>query len=415
MPMSMKDFVSDLYRGLVGIVEDQQKIKIINDQDDLIYLSSELSLADAVLLLRKHQYNNIPLLDETAKEFEQYLTRVSEGSLNTGKTHQLNYDIHLNRFTRLVADKLSTELKKNKLALLIPSLKRTDFPEDKPLNHYVMSDDNTTMIDVMACLKELESHRLEDRKLYHTHPIGNVKQELSASELDRVINFNSEVNKYYHALLNKEVVEKRLSKFYNEANATMGKKPVNAKYGIAGYQKLKAEVYDDIEDRDALINKLSKLHTFSWLRFLNNMNITKLKSLNIGNHKSFYDAVVDTNNYTYTYKKQDRAVLLLFTFLYIKELEARPEEFTGLFRGWTGYSKKDKLNAALLLRNFLISNRKLSEFEDYLKENECQALYGPLTSSTLGSVTNQILICSKINYDDANQAIKSEQRVMMKR
>jgi hypothetical protein len=85
----------------------------------------------------------------------------------------------------------------NRLELLMPAIKiRNQSPK---LHDFVMSDDNTRLIEVLLCLK-LAS---EDGVLKHTCLFNNTTNVLSTSEKQRVTFHSKEANEYWNAIQNK--------------------------------------------------------------------------------------------------------------------------------------------------------------------------------------------------------------------
>lgn len=404
-------YLKDIVTEMLGAIRElsNKPRQVIKDENSLLYLESQLTFDELKKLFAKFTKSNHEINAQNVKPFCEFLTNRWERIKNTNAIYSHNYNSNVSIVCLKLAEVLSGITKDPVYKLLMPTLHVSeDFGYE--LNRYVMSDDNSTMIDVLQCLEKahIEFEKNKEVKLLHTHPINDGECLLSESEKERLLDYSYKASRYYDDMITKKL--SHLEKDKNNLKKSMGKN-VSSSYGESGWQLLAANLFDHIQNREQLITTLMKYPRAAWEKVLTHIEPEKLTRI-VLEGRALVTVLQDKQSYNGN-EAHDRIMLFLIIDNYRKGLKARSLEYTGYLRSLTGYSKEQKLDASLILYNFLRSDDKdikLANLNDYLKKEEYKPHLGPLTASwdTLGKITKQITLVRDPNYLSGLQQQKQE-------
>jgi hypothetical protein len=169
--------------------------------------------------------------------------------------------------------------------------------------------------------------------------------------------------------------------------------------GEDGWNRLRAVLRGDVRSREQLVTAIQKYPVEAREKYLQLYTLDELTRL-ILQGDEYINAVKNSSAYNGN-EAHDSSVLFLFTIYYRRQLESRQYESAGLFGWrWTGYLRKDKLDASYVPYSFLLEGGQLADFEGYMKKVNFAELRGALTQkdSALGTLTNQFLQVTTPDY-----------------
>ncbi len=277
--------------------------------------------------------------------------------------------------------------------LLMPTLK-VQMPADRAINYgWIMSDDQSTVIDVLHCLAQKQQSLLKHKHspLQHTHPVEGGEMLLSEAEMERVRQYTPKVTRYYDALMKGNVKQIEKESVNARKEISLGTQAVNSSYQKSGWHLLNKNLLAPIHDREQLVGTLALLSPFVWKKFLDCFEPESLTAL-VLEGKDLASMVQDNHVYNGT-EMHDRIVLFLFLDNYRRSLLARKSQYSRTFGWLTGYSQKDKDDASRIPYDYLIrSDTYLATYSDHLKDPKYKLLLPALeqSGSQLGVITKQM-------------------------
>jgi hypothetical protein len=401
MSSCLKDVVLQILEAVEKI--STKSDKAIKDYNNLLYSEAQLTKGELKKILRKYAESNLEATSENLSPFVTFLSQRWDRIKNTDAIYAHNYQSHTNQICISVAEILAQFTSKPVIQLLMPTLKSN---YDDRLDSMIMSDNNATCIDVLRCVKTSTGNNV----LKHTHPVEGMGSLLSEAEKNRVANYLPIIKTYqdlkqnfYQNPLSRQAetrfkkIENKLTKEVGSRILSTNKKPL-ATYGKTGWNLLEKNMYADMMNREQLVDTLLKLKPSDWEKFLTHFNSEDLRKI-VLEDKTLLHVALDTHSYQ-GQDEHDRAVAFLLIDNYRNALVKRNEDYTGWFGSWTGYSKEQKMDAVIVVYDYLRrdADAPLANLRSYLKEEGCRLRLGPLMSNTLGKLVNQILLLGDLDY-----------------
>lgn len=388
-----------------------------NKEKKLIHLESQLTLIELknLLNLSPHDPLNPPLhpVPFFKSLIERYLIRRWEERLkNTRAAYPYNPSCPANLACEELAIKLLRYYPEyfHPFKMLIPTLVQKPTP-CLALHHYILSDDNTGLINV----REYLIHFINMQQYWIT--INGICRSLSISEIQRIQHHSSEIETICHLInLNEHGEANQLPTFSEEErNALINR--INYIFNDRNEINLFLPGYDENTDAllyqrlfgekitlNTLIDTLSKQDPLLWKFYLNILNDEDLIAI-LFNHdhakqemlkhgqgqliliKTIPSLLQNPLLYQSNHDEQNRAVLFILTELYLRLRNMVPD-YTGFFGMITGYAKSKKIDSANWLSEHLVSCTLPQLAALFISD---QTATGALTHGTLGCFVNQIL------------------------
>lgn len=272
-----------------------------------------------------------------------------------------------NKAAIVLAKELSQHLHIPFYQLMIPTLHPSVFEtNDNNLNmsnmvpqQFVMSDDNDRPIDILHCL---ENAKKSSGELIHNFPIQGKKNELTETEKSRIKYHSCVTHNYYLLKDEKQITRKRNKLFYALKDDHY---KLLASYGKPGYERLKSRISINEQNREYLVEFITKrlIHA-DWKRLLNFMSMKNLFEVLTHLNTLTHDKVVEI------VKAQNRDEI-------IKQLAAKIPDVEPYLHfipqdTLTNIWKLDNINKPLLLSFLNIYNKsQLVELVERLMRANC--------------------------------------------
>lgn len=381
------------------------------ETDILIRVESQIAFANLKDCLQSYISAEKDAADIT---FEAIFTLVSERSKGIDKTdacHVHHPDTRANRAWLIVGEEFAVILNNPVYDFLMPPLKSIQYRTTKgnlsslKFHEFILGDDGTP-IEVGACLDKA----LKDKTTILFHTCGNDgKSKLSDMESDRVRSHSHEAVNYYNAISSyvKANVSVRLDAAQKKFHETMqsGACQITATYKDAGKKRLAKYLLSNVHSPLELTNLMSmNLLMNEWKVFLgciSNEDLFRIMlEIGVAEHEKAedkLDVLLKEKKIGYARDEMNiRALLFCLNKVYGRARAAGPEfasTLTLLFGASTAsifkaYPKTKKMIASEILADFFISEKKLNELCDFLKEKSLEEYEDVMITGTLGLITD---------------------------
>lgn len=410
--MRMKNFVQQIASELEKILEKEETL--VNDHEGCVSLESSKFIFKLKKLLAAYAESNNETVQNNLTLFINLL-KGRERFVGTDVLYAHNIYSHANRISVRIAELLGEATNRHPFEFLFSKLAPAQFNFEDKINSMVLSDDNTQLINVLTCLEQAQARvdKGETLDLAYTHA-GSKSVPMTNAEKWRVINFNSQAQRYYTEIQKGTAESKR--KAHNDLRKNIGYRNNTVTYGEEGIKLLKSLLYLPEEDltREKLIKKLLLYPHHMREKYLKNVPLAVLKKILCGS-SNIKDAVKNKSFYTGV-ENHDSALMFAFVILYRKELHARGSEYSGYGGSWTGFSKLQKDKASLIPKNFLENGGRLSEYEADLNKAEHIEHKPALTNGwdTLSAINNQIVNLGNSSYVAEIQKLQTQMKLSPK-
>ena len=407
--MSLQSFAKEMIQAIDFIPEQDKNLT------PFLFLKLEARLEKLVQLLKDLLSSKTGENLENLEPFLLLLSDCWDDMQGKDEIYVHHPYTKTNRVFFMLAEKLSSICHEPAYGLLMPSLRNLDQSIQarifKLKIHQFVFADNGIPIDVASCLDEAAQNKTTI--LLHTE---GKKSPLNEDERKRVIHHSKEAFYYYEAIeyhVKKYPVSFEFQK--KEFHEAIQKETyqVTASYGESGAMQLFKDFFPDIHfnaefNQHQLIELMTnKLPKEKWQDFLDEIGMIKLKTIIL--EGDLLHNCVQRKKYYSGDDFHDQAILFCFTEIYWCDREKQdkhtskvPElaEYAYTFLGGYGsrlkkriekqvggHEKELKEKAVLIWKAFLLSDRKLSELEDYLKENQVEkAIKDALFTGQLGEI-----------------------------
>lgn len=389
------DFIKNLREAFQLILKKPQTFQTTHHHllADESYLSTQA--LQELLYNQKYSYREVD--EKTLVPFKRLFEIRASRISHSPAMPAYNRHTHANQIYWRCAQIISEIADVHPIQLFYPTLVMGEHDYDHPLNRYILSDDNKTVIDVKTCLeKAMKNGRLE-----HTHPIHSEQILLSEKEQSRIINLNHDTRRLYNDI--KHCLKHRLKKDANKLSKNIGYREPLFADGKVNLQKFVLATYfpAKIITKENIISTLVRFPSSSWKNILNFITNKSLEKLILGG-KTIESLINDLDHMKPLGPQEYAARCFIFLTLYRNKLTARTEDYTSFLGQITGYGipKQVKQDASLIpYQLFLhgipiaeIYNKTFQQIDDdkSLTENTRWTLKNALKQGTLNKIMDQI-------------------------
>lgn len=308
--MQLKRFVEIISESLE---KTRLKQETAHDQHHFIAIESIISIVNLKRLLSQLAQSDAEVTQESIQPLVDFMSARYRAIKNTDASYLINFYSHANQVCFEMAKRLSGIFPgRSAYSYLIPTL-HSGITFDAPLNKYILSDNEETLIEISKCLLDAKV----DGKYKHTHPVSKSLTLLSDTEKHRVCHFMAKAKSFSEAMItrNPTLIEKAANQFKKEISKDASLKPHSI--GSIDSNFLSANI--QLKSFNELIEVMTHPDVNDWEAFTTICPQDQLKKIIFTDQSSSYEQSISANLELAKNEKQYQAVLYATAACYVKE------------------------------------------------------------------------------------------------